>query len=140
MATEKKDGLKALVADNDNARATALTEVLQNCGYTATQAEDSMGAQMLADSEPFDVALVQEKLDVAGVDVIKSLRGTHPELPIIFMAASANSPAVAEALSAGASDVFTTPGDYKALFPKLAALQMNPGQQATPKASPSAQT
>jgi len=126
MATDKKD-LKALIVDADGARATALTEVLQNCGYVATPAEDAMSAQMLVDSEPFDVALIQEKLgDASGIEVVKGLRGTHAELPIIFMAGSANSPSVAEALNAGASDVFTTPGDYKALFPKLAALQTAP--------------
>lgn len=123
---DKKD-LKALIVDADGARTNALTEVLQNCGYTSTPVEDTMSAQMLVDSEPFDVALVQEKLgNEAGVDVVKSLRNSHPELPIIFMAGSANSPSVAEALNAGASDVFTTPGDYKALFPKLAALQTAP--------------
>jgi len=120
---DKKD-LKALIVDGDGARATALTEVLLNCGYTATPVEDTMSAQMLVDSEPFDVMLVQEKLSSElGVDVVKSVRASHPDLPIIFMAGSANSPSVAEALNAGASDVFTTPGDYKALFPKLAALQ-----------------
>jgi len=144
MATDKKD-LKALIVDADGARATALTEVLQNCGYAATPVEDTMSAQMLVDSEPFDVALIQEKLgEESGIEVIKGVRGTHPDLPIIFMAGSANSPSVAEALNAGASDVFTTPGDYKALFPKLAALQTAPvaaAAAAAPRgASASAQT
>jgi len=126
MATDKKD-LKALIVDGDGARATALTEVLLNCGYTATPVEDAMAAQMLVDSEPFDVVLIQEKLgNESGVEVVKSVRASHPDLPIIFMAGSANSPSVAEALNSGASDVFTTPGDYKALFPKLAALQTAP--------------
>lgn len=140
MATDKKD-LKALIVDADGARATALTEVLQNCGYAATPAEDAMSAQMLVDSEPFDVALIQEKLgDASGIEVVKGVRGTHADLPIIFMAGSANSPSVAEALNAGASDVFTTPGDYKALFPKLAALQAPVGAAAPRGASASAQT
>lgn len=117
-------GLKAMVVDADATRCAALTEVLQNCGYASTQAEDAMSAQMLIDSEPFNVILVQEKLGAAsGLEVIQQLHSTHPNVPQIFMAETANSPAVADALKAGASDVFTTPGDYKALFPKLAALQ-----------------
>ncbi len=80
-------GLKAMIVDADGTRAAALTEVLQNCGYESTQAEDAMSAQMLIDSEAFNVVLVQEKLGAAsGLDVIKELHATHPNIPSIFMA------------------------------------------------------
>jgi flagellar motor switch protein FliN/FliY len=39
------------------------------------------------------------------------------------MADSPDAPGVIEALKLGAADSFTTPNDYKPLFPKLAALQ-----------------
>jgi flagellar motor switch protein FliN len=136
MANE--NGLKALVADSDAARAASLTEVLQNCGYTAEVAEDTMSAVMLIDSEPFNVVLCQEVVGGAsGLELLQQLHTAHPEIPIIFMASGPDSDAIAQATAMGAADVFATPGDYKALYPKLATLQAGGAPKAEPpKAAP----
>jgi flagellar motor switch protein FliN len=115
---------KALLIDHDQSRSMALEEVLRNCGYKVVAAEDAASGQILADSENFDVALCQEFVAGAnGVELMKSIRKSHPKLPFIIMTESADSPSVVDALSNGAADVFTTPNDHKGLYPKLAAIQ-----------------
>ena len=115
---------KALVMDHDQKRATALEEVLQNCGYKVVVAEDAASGQMLVEAEHFDVVLCQDVVaGSSGVEVLKALQKSHPKLPFIIMADSPNAPTVAEALSLGAADSFTSPNDFKVLYPKLAALQ-----------------
>jgi flagellar motor switch protein FliN len=132
------DTQKALIIDADAARGGKLSDVLKNCGYAPATAEDPMSAQMLVDSEPFDVVLCQEKLNGATIiDVLKMLRPAHPNLPLIVLSSDPKSLLIAEALKEGASDSFTTPDDVAALYPKLAAIQSKaakaPAHELAPK-------
>lgn len=136
-AAAEVDTLKALVVDADQNRSGKLSEVLKNCGYAATTAEDPMSAQMLIDSEKFDVVLCQEKLNGTSViDVLKELLPAHPGLPIIVMSSDPKSPMIAEALKLGAIDSFSTPDDISALYPKLASIQSKAAQAQHHEAPP----
>jgi len=132
MSATAVDTLKALVVDSDQKRSAELSEVLKGCGYSTQLAVDAKSAKALVEAEEFNVVLCKDQLAAGtAVDVLKELREANPQLPFVVIADDAQSPIVAEAMKAGASDSFTTPGDYTALFPKLAALQAAvPGKTA----------
>ena len=125
---------KALLIDSDLPRLASINDVLKNCGFIVETATDLNSAEHYLKTGAFDAVLCQETLNGgSGIDLLKVVRKERPESSCILMAGSSQSPSVAIAISVGA-EVFTTPGDFSTLYPKLAAIQSKANTRA--KAGP----
>lgn len=106
--------LRALICDDDDAVREFLREVLEGEDYlveeAATSAETLAKAQPGAPNQP-DIILLDVKMDLNGVDVLKQLRDRGIEAPIIMMTAVAPGVTAAEAIQNGAVDYLVKPFD-----------------------------
>lgn len=122
--------VKALVLDSDPARLSAVSDAIRNCGYSVEVATDLNAANHWLKGEHFDAVLCHEKLNGgSGLDVLKAALKEHPNMSLIYMAENAQSPGVSEAQNLGA-EIFSTPGDFSSLYPKLAAIQTKVAKRA----------
>jgi two-component system, NtrC family, response regulator AtoC len=105
--------LRALVCDDDDAVREFLREVLEGEGYTVEEAATSSEtlAKAQASASQLDVILLDVKMDLYGVDVLKQMRDRGIETPIIMMTAVAPGATAAEAIQNGAVDYLTKPFD-----------------------------
>jgi len=130
MPLPTDDPCKALVLDNDPIRMSAVADVLKNCGFTVESAMDTKSANHWLSAEQFDAVLCHETINGgSGLDVLKMIVKEHPDISFVLMADSPQSPSLLEAQKLGA-DIFSTPGDYATLFPKLAAIQSKAGSRS----------
>lgn len=126
VAEAETDTVKALVLDGDPARLSTIADAIKNCGFAIESATDAKAAQHWLQSEHFDVVLCHEAL---GLDVLRNAQKEHPEIALVLMTDSAATPGAADAQRMGA-DVFSTPGDFSSLYPKLAAIQKKAAAKA----------
>jgi len=123
VADAATDTMKALVLDSDPARLSAVSDAIRNCGFSVENATDVKAATHWLQSEHFDVVLSHETLTSgSGVELLKLAQKEHPEMSLVLMTDNAQTPGASDAQRFGA-DVFSTPGDFSSLYPKLAAIQ-----------------
>ena len=99
-----------LVADDDRVAGELLAEVLGREGYRVRLAAGGEACVRLAESEPFDLALVDLRMpDLDGLSVLKRLGAIQPELPVVILTAFASIETAIEAVRAGAYDYLSKP-------------------------------
>src|SRR5258708_24957894 len=77
-----------LVVDDDEVLGQVLARVLGREGRTVVRARNAAQALQLADQQPPQLALVDLCLpDIDGVELAKSLRSRHADVPLILMTA-----------------------------------------------------
>ncbi len=106
--------LRALVCDDDDAIRNLLREILEEEGYTVDEAATSavtLAKAQSSDPTPLDVILLDVKMDINGVDVLKQLRDRGVDVPIIMMTAVAPGATATAAMENGAADYLTKPFD-----------------------------
>jgi len=99
-----------LVVDDDLDILTLLRHRLEQLGYavrTATTGQEALG--MLASEQPALVLLDLRLPRLSGLDVLKQLKQTAPELTVIVMTAYGTVEKAVEAMKAGAADFLTKP-------------------------------
>jgi PAS domain S-box-containing protein len=104
-------GERVLVIDNVPGDVQSLvTEVLSPYGYQAVTATDGLAGLRLALSEPLDLVIVDlKKLDLAAMDVIKTVTEKRPNLPVILVVAQGLEEVVVQAFRLGAKDCLVWP-------------------------------
>ena len=99
-----------LVADDDQVARELLAEVLGREGYRVRIAGGGEECLRLAETEPFDMALVDLRMpDVDGLAVLKGLGAVQPGLPVVILTAFATIETAIEAVRAGAYDYLSKP-------------------------------
>jgi DNA-binding NtrC family response regulator len=99
-----------LVADDDPVARDLLVEILVREGYRVRAAAGGEECVRLAETEPFDLALVDLRMpDLDGVDVIKRLAVDQPGLPVLILTAFATMETAIDAIRAGAYDYLSKP-------------------------------
>jgi DNA-binding response OmpR family regulator len=104
MKTARK---KVLVADCHEEVLIVLEKMLEDAGFDTTTAWTAKDALRLVDSEDFDLVLVNEYLpDAECEDLLKALRKTGAETPLVVMQPSATEITDSSGLRAlGARDI-----------------------------------
>lgn len=75
-----------LVTEDDTLVAEVLTDALQTAGYEVKVAGDGLEALAAIDERHFDVLVTDLKMPgLAGEGLIKLLRSTQPDLPIVVV-------------------------------------------------------
>jgi DNA-binding NtrC family response regulator len=99
-----------LVADDDAVARELLVEVLTREGYRVRAAAGGAEAIRLAESEVFDVALIDLRMpDVDGLGVLARIRALDPAPPVFILTAFAAIETAIEAIRQGAYDYLSKP-------------------------------
>jgi DNA-binding response OmpR family regulator len=125
---------KILVIEDDPSILRGLQLNLGMEGYLVRSAMDGEAGLALAKTERPDVLLVDltlPKLD--GLEVIRRLRETDPEVPILIVSAKGQEADKVTGLQLGADDYIVKPFSLKELLARIAAaLRRRPARPATP--------
>ena len=117
-----------LVADDDLVARDLLVEVLVREGYRVRAASSGAEAIRLAETEVFDLALVDLRMpDVDGLAVLGRIRALDPAPPVIILTAFATIETAIDAIRHGAYDYLSKPFRIDEI--KLAARRTLEAQQ-----------
>lgn len=98
---------KVLIVDDELAVASVFETALKNAGFEVKIAGDGTSGISLAQSEPFDLILLDQMLpDNSGNEVLKTIRasGVNTKTPISMLSNFSNDVTVNEAKTLGAQD------------------------------------
>jgi DNA-binding NtrC family response regulator len=108
--------IKILVVDDEAAMREVLQMRLQQWGFEVCLAENGIEGQELAESYNPDIVISDVVMPQAsGMDLLRSLKASDPDRPIILVTAQASIDLAVDAMKQGAQDFVTKPIDY----PKL---------------------
>lgn len=116
-----------LIAEDDRNTREGLVELLSDEGYETMGVEDGKQAYEAARKRSFDVLLTDMKMPhVNGLNLIKRVTGTSPEISIIMMTAFATVETAVKAMRDGAFSYLTKPLKVEELLATIqGALQEN---------------
>jgi diguanylate cyclase (GGDEF)-like protein/PAS domain S-box-containing protein len=111
-----------LIVDDDALNRDILCQYLTRAGYTTCSAEDGQKALRLAQTQSFDLVLLDVTMPgIDGFVVLQALRQmyTLTELPIIMVTGRSDSTDVVQALQLGANDYVTKPLDLPVVLARI---------------------
>lgn len=107
---------KILIVDDQFGIRILLNEVFQLAGYTTFQAANGKKALELAEEHSPDLVLLDVKIPgMDGIEILKKLKETNPEIPVIIMTAYGEQDLINEAIDSGAVTYFSKPFDINEL-------------------------
>jgi DNA-binding response OmpR family regulator len=126
--------MRILIVEDDQKLARQLQKGLAEQGHSATLAFDGQDGLRAAQSEPFDVFVLDVMLPgIDGFSLVRRLRGAGSATPILLLTARDTAEDIVMGLDAGADDYLTKPFSFKVLVARLRALsrrkQVGPSTQ-----------
>ncbi|MBU8922053.1 MAG: sigma-54 dependent transcriptional regulator [Bacteroidales bacterium] len=101
---------RILIIDDEKAIRWSLGEALKNQGYEIDDAEKGKEGISKFMEEPADLVILDLKLpDISGIEVLKQLRETDADLPVIMMTAYGEVETAVDAIKSGAYDFMLKP-------------------------------
>lgn len=111
---------KILIAEDEKPINELLRRNLTLVGHTVAQAYNGTAAVALAESEPFDLVLLDVMLpELSGFEVKERLR---PDMPVIFVTARGNLSDRLQGLGLGADDYIVKPFEILELLARVEAV------------------
>lgn len=108
---------RALVVDDEKASRLNIIDLLTIEHFKVDEAEDGDSALKLINTRPFDIVLLDIRMPkMNGLDVLKRIRKSHPNLPVIMFTAIGTSERAIEAMKMGAFDYVAKPFDVDELL------------------------
>jgi two-component system OmpR family response regulator len=115
--------MQLLLAEDDPILANGLTAQLNAAGFTVEHAPNGPVAEFLLARQNFDIAIIDLGLPmVDGLTVLKNLRATRPNLPVLVLTALDRLDSRVAGLNAGADDYMTKPFEFPELEARLRAI------------------
>lgn len=115
--------MKLLLAEDDQLLADALSTQLSQAGYAVEHAPNGAVADYLLDRHVFDIAVLDIGLPMMdGLAVLRHLRESRPNLPVLLLSARDTLDDRVAGLQAGADDYVSKPFDLPELLARLQAL------------------
>lgn len=103
---------KILVVDDDRNILQVIQMRLESRGFSITKATSAEKALKLAEQEPFDLAMIDLKLDDQdGIQLMQDIHHITPDLPVIILTAYGSIDSAVEAMKKGAYSYLTKPFD-----------------------------
>ena len=124
---------KLLLVDDDIEFSELLSTYLAGEGLEIIVAHDGNEAVAIAQTSVFDVCLLDvmmPKLD--GIETLKQLRQTHPNLPVIMLTAKSEPIDRILGLELGADDYIAKPPEPRELLARIKAILRRASQTTTP--------
>jgi two-component system OmpR family response regulator len=129
-ALTRADGqpVRALVVDDEATLAELLSTALRYEGWQVEHALTGQAAIKQARSFEPDVILLDVMLpDLSGLDVLRRIRATHPNVPVLFLTAKDAVEDRIAGLTAGGDDYVTKPFSLEEVVARLRALLRRAG-------------
>ena len=120
------NGLRLLIAEDDNMNILVLTKFVQRWGVLTDVAKNGQEAVDKCKEAPYDVILMDMFMPVMnGIEAAKEIRTFNTTIPIFALTADASSDTEENAREVGINAVITKPFKPEELFEKLSAIQLN---------------
>jgi len=105
-----------LIVDDEQSYRQLLSLVFEGDGHTIRTAANGLEALQLLKEGPADVVISDVRMpDMDGIEMLRAIRETTPDLGIVFMTAFASVEAAREAFKLGADDFIQKPFDVEEL-------------------------
>jgi len=115
--------MQVLVVEDERRMAELLRQGLEEEGHSVVLAPDGRKGLAMAESYPFDVIVLDVMLPgMDGFTVVKKLRGTKNQTPILMLTARDATQDVIEGLNLGADDYLVKPFSFDVLLARLRAV------------------
>jgi len=115
--------MKVLLAEDDELTRHGLAEILAAEGYQVVQASDGAAAlEHFANEVPDFVCLDIMMPERSGYDVCRSIRSTHPDIPIIFISAKSEEIDKVVGFELGADDFIVKPFGVREVVARIRAV------------------
>ena len=121
LFSERVDGHKVLVVDDDADIRSLLVGVLADEGYEAQSASNGREALALLERWPADAIVLDLMMPVMdGWTFVENLRARDKRIPIVVLSAATELPRHSQKL--GALDFMAKPFDIESLLPRIARM------------------
>lgn len=119
--------MRLLVIEDERKIARVITESLKREKYAVDAAYDGEEGFNLADSQPYDLLIVDRMLPgLEGTEIVKKLRENGKNMPILFLTALSTTEDKTLGLDIGADDYLTKPFAIDELLARVRALLRRP--------------
>jgi DNA-binding response OmpR family regulator len=124
--------MRILVVEDEPALAGFLARALRAEGYTVRIAQDGLGGERIALAEQVDLVVLDEMLpEKSGFEVLRDVRTSKPDLPIIMLTARGTVEDRVSGLDLGANDYVTKPFSLSEVLARVRANLRKPGQASS---------
>jgi putative two-component system response regulator len=107
---------RVLVIEDEEVVRSLIVEVLEDAGYDVMQADRAeRGLELIADDTPSVVISDIVMPGLSGLELLESVRGSHPSLPVVLVTGAGTYGNLTRALSYGASGVVVKPFSHSDL-------------------------
>ena len=125
--------MRVLLIEDDRMIGTAVQQALKDAAYAVDWVTDGETAIHAAESEAYEVALLDLGLPKAdGRDVLRRLRGLGRKLPVIIVTARDSVEDRIDGLDLGADDYLIKPFEIRELLARMRAVLRREGSGSTP--------
>lgn len=115
--------MRALVIEDDKQVAEFIVKGLKENGFAVDSAKDGREGLFLAASEPYDVIVLDRMLPlVDGLSLLKTLRTTGSDVPVLILSAMGEVNQRIEGLRAGSDDYMAKPFSITELVTRVQVL------------------
>lgn len=119
--------MRLLVIEDERKIARVIAEALKRETYAVDAVHDGEEGFNLADSQPYDLLIVDRMLPgMEGAEIVKKLRKNGKNMPILFLTALGTTEDKAFGLDAGADDYLVKPFAIDELLARVRALLRRP--------------
>jgi two-component system OmpR family response regulator len=116
--------VRILVVDDDRNAAEFLLKGLREAGHVVTHAANGRDGLFLATTEPFDAVVLDRMLpQIDGLTILRTLRASHIDTPVLVLSALGEVDDRVEGLRAGGDDYLVKPFAIAELLARLEVLQ-----------------
>ena len=120
--------MQILLVEDDQPLASGLQKALQKVGYTLNHVETGAAALHVCRTERPDIVILDIGLpDTDGISVLKSLRKSDKELPVLLLTARNSVDDKVAGLDSGADDYLAKPFEMTELLARLRVLERRLG-------------
>ncbi|BDQ37130.1 response regulator [Pseudodesulfovibrio nedwellii] len=115
---------KVLLIDDEVEFLEALSERMELRGMNVTTAETAGNAVTALDNNEYDAIVLDLQMpDMNGIDMLKVIKKSHPEMQVILLTGQATLEAGIQAMKLGAMDFMEKPADIESLTEKIRKAQ-----------------
>lgn len=112
-----------LIIDDEAPLRQSLARILQQAGFEATTAENAEQGFAFIESTTFDLIFMDLRMPgMAGLDALKLIHNSHPDLPVVLFTAQPDLNSAVEALRNGATDYLLKPLKPQAIIERAQSI------------------
>jgi two-component system response regulator PhoP len=128
--------MRILIVEDDPQLQDSVANLLREAGYAVDVSSDGTEGLYVGEEYPIDLAVIDLGLPgLSGLDVIRRLRASERDFPILILTARSDWQDKVEGLEAGADDYLTKPFHPEELKARVSALLRRAAGHAQPAVS-----